>query len=381
MNLNKIIIAPDSFKGTISAVEAADIIEKGIHAVNPSIKTIKIPVADGGEGTLDFFLSNLNGKKVTISVTGPSYNQVEASYGILEDNNTAIIEMAEASGLCLVKGETNPLKTTSYGTGQLIFDALEKGCNKFIIGIGGSATNDGGIGMSGALGIRFLDEKNNEIPLNGMGLSLIHDIDLKNVDKRLKDCVIQVACDVDNPLFGENGAAYIFGPQKGADQDMVCVLDDNLRKYAYVLQKVVGIDVQKIPGSGAAGGLGAGLVALFGASLKSGIEIILDAVGFDESIKDADLIITGEGRIDGQSLRGKVPIGIANRSKKYDVPVIAIVGAIGDKVDEIYRSGIQSVFSINREPLKFSIAKNHTKENLYRTTEAIIRFSSIFHKN
>lgn len=378
MRLRKIVIAPDSFKGTVSASEAANIIEKGIHYVSKDIETIKLPIADGGEGTVDFFLEAIGGKKITITVTGPSFAKIEASYALLKDNKTAVIETAAAAGLSLMSDDKDPSKTTTYGLGELMLDALNRGCKKLIVGLGGSATNDGGIGMAAALGVRFLDKDNKIIALNGAGLALLHHIDLSELDKRLSSCILEVACDVDNPLYGENGAAYTFSPQKGADDEMVRALDNNLKNYASVLQNTVAIDVQTIPGSGAAGGLGAGLIALTNAILKPGIEIMLDTVRFDEIIKDADLIITGEGKIDGQSLRGKVPIGIVRRAKKYDVPVIAIVGAIGDSVDEIYKAGIKAVFSINRQPLDFSIAKNYTNENLLRTTESIIRFGTIF---
>lgn len=378
MRLNKIIIAPDSFKGTLSSIDACEIIEKGILSVNPSIETIKVPIADGGEGTVEFFLKTLGGKKVTLLVNGPSFNRVHASYGILKDNKTAIIEMAEASGLSLAKKNENPGNTTTFGTGELILDTLNRGCTKLIIGIGGSATNDGGIGMAAALGVKFLDINNEPIPLNGMGLSSLHHIDLSGIDSRLQNCNIQVACDVDNPLYGKNGAAYVFAPQKGADKKLVKILDENLKNYADILNNQLGIDVQLIPGAGAAGGLGAGLASFLNATLKSGIEIMLDTVNFDELAKDADLIITGEGQIDGQSLRGKVPIGIVKRVKKYNIPVIAVVGAIGDNVEDIYDAGIGSVFSINRKPLDFEIAKKYSKENLFRTIESIIRFSDIF---
>lgn len=378
MRLNKIIIAPDSFKGTLSSIDACHIIEKGILSVNSNIETIKVPIADGGEGTVEFFLKILGGKKVTVPVIGPSFNTVNASYGILKDGETAVIEMAEASGLSLAKKNENPGNTTTFGTGELILDALNRGCTTLIIGIGGSATNDGGIGMAAALGVKFLDINNKPIPLNGMGLYLLHHIDLSGIDSRLQKCNIQVACDVDNPLYGKDGATYVFAPQKGANEKLVKILDQNLKNYADILNNQLGIDVQLIPGAGAAGGLGAGLAAFMNATLKSGIEIMLDTVNFDELAKDADLIITGEGQIDGQSLRGKVPIGIVKRVKKYNVPVIAVVGAIGDNVEDIYNAGIQSVFSINRKPLDFEIAKKHSKENLFRTIESILRFSNIF---
>lgn len=377
MSLKKVVICSDSFKGTLSAIDACDAIESGMKMADSDIATVKLPMADGGEGTIEVLLKALGGERKTIQVTGPNFRRIYASYAIL-NNKTAVIEMAQASGLCLASQPRNPSKTTTYGTGELILDALNNGCRKFIVGIGGSATNDGGIGMASALGVSFFDKQGNQISLNGGGLKSLEKIDLSNIDTRLSECDIEVACDVDNPLYGLNGASYIYAAQKGADKSMIQELDDNLKSYADIIKRDLGIDVQEIKGAGAAGGLGAGLVAFANAKLKSGIEIILDATNIDNAIKDADLIITGEGRIDDQSLRGKVPIGILNRALKYNVPVIAIVGSIGDEIDSIYQAGIVSVFSINRQPLDFEVAKLHTKENLTRTAEALIRFSSIF---
>jgi glycerate kinase len=375
--LKKIVIVPDSFKGTMTSIEVSNIIENGIKHIRPEIETIKIPIADGGEGTVDAFLCALGGKKVMMRVKGPCFEEVDAFYGILPDGQTAVIEMAAASGLPLVGDKKDPCNTTTYGTGQLIRDALDKGCKKIIIGVGGSATNDGGIGMAAALGIKFLNKDNEQILLTGGGLSEFDHMDLAGKDSRLEECLIEVACDVDNPLYGKEGAAYVFAPQKGADEKMVELLDQNLKHYAGILSRDLGIQVQNIPGAGAAGGLGAGLLAFLNAKLLPGIQIILDTVGFDEMIKDADLIITGEGKIDGQSLRGKVPIGIAQRARKQKVPVMAIVGAIGNGIEEIYSNGIHAVFSINKEPLPFEIAKDYSKENLLYTTESLMRFATV----
>lgn len=374
--MNKIVIASDSFKGTMDSINVCNIVEEGIKNIRPEINTVTIPIADGGEGTVDAFLNAIGGKKVTKTVTGPLFDKIEASYGILDDGS-AVIEMAQASGLPLVEGRENPLKTTTYGTGELIRDALEKGCKKIVIGIGGSATNDGGVGMAAALGVKFLQEDNTEIDLTGEGLGSLATIDTSNLNAEISDCQFIVACDVDNPLYGENGAAYIFAPQKGADKEMVKLLDENLKHYAGIVNRDLEINLQKYKGSGAAGGLGAGLVAFVNAELKSGINILLDAVDFDNLIVDADLIITGEGKIDGQSLRGKVPVGIADRAIKYHKPVIAIVGAIGDETDALYERGISSIFSINQRPEAFEIAKNYSEENLLKTTESIIRLVSV----
>lgn len=371
--MKKIVIAVDSFKGTMSSVEVCNLIEKGIHQILPTVSTVKVPIADGGEGTVDAFLAAAGGQKITVRVKDPLFREIDAYYGLLADQTTAIIEMATASGLPLVEDKKNPRQTTTYGTGQLIIDALNRGCRKLIIGIGGSATNDGGIGMAAALGVKFLDADGQAVPLNGQGLEKLCHIDLAGKDPRIDQCEISVACDVDNPLYGEKGAAYVFGPQKGADPAMVKYLDQNLQNYAAVLQRALGIDVQTIPGSGAAGGLGAGLLAFTPARLKSGIDIILDHVGFNEIIAAADLIITGEGKIDGQSLRGKVPIGIAARAKQIGIPVVAMVGDIGEDTEAVYEKGIQAILSINRVAVPFEKAKLRSKEDLLETAKTLAR--------
>lgn len=375
--MKKIVIAVDSFKGTMSSIEVCSRIETGFKAILPEIETVKVPIADGGEGTVDTFLTALGGEKIKVTVKDPLFRDVESFYGILPDQKTAVIEMAAASGLPLVEEEKNPRLTSTYGTGELMLDALQRGCNKLIIGIGGSATNDGGIGMAAALGVKFLDQEGNPIALNGEGLGQLRRIDVSEKDPRIDRCQVLVACDVDNPLYGEHGAAYVFAPQKGADQAMVEDLDQNLQNYAAVLQKDLGLSVQEIAGAGAAGGLGAGLVAFTPAQLKPGIEIILDAVSFSAIIADADLIITGEGKIDGQSLRGKVPIGIADRAKNSGVPVIAIVGDVGDGLEAIYQRGISAIFSTNRVAVPFSEARLRAHKDLVETSEAIARLFKI----
>jgi glycerate kinase len=375
--MKKVVIAVDSFKGTMSSIEVCSCIETGFKAILPEIETVKVPIADGGEGTVDTFLTALGGEKIKVTVKDPLFREIESFYGILYDQKTAIIEMAAASGLPLVEEEKNPCLTSTYGTGELIIDALNRGCNKLIIGIGGSATNDGGIGMAAALGVKFLDQDGNSIALNGEGLSQLRRIDQSEKDPRLDQCQVLVACDVDNPLYGEHGAAYVFAPQKGADPAMVEELDQNLQNYAAILQKDLGLSVQEIAGAGAAGGLGAGLVAFASAQLKPGIEIILDAVKFSALIADADLIITGEGKIDGQSLRGKVPIGIADRARDSGVPVIAIVGDVGDGIEAIYQRGISAIFSTNRVAVPFSEARLRAQSDLVETSEAIARLFKI----
>ncbi|MCY6485328.1 glycerate kinase [Clostridium aestuarii] len=378
--MKKIIISPDSFKGTMSSIEVSGIIEQGIKNIFPEIQVIKIPIADGGEGTVDAFLTAIGGEKIRVKVKGPLFQEIEAFYGILPDKQTVVIERAAASGLTLVEDKKNPLLTTTYGTGQLILDALDKGCTNIIVGLGGSATNDGGVGMAAALGAKFLDEGNKEIYLNGGGLEKLERIDISGIDKRIKNCTIVAACDVDNSLFGTSGAAYIFAPQKGADERMVKILDENLKNFAGIVGRDLGVDVQNIPGAGAAGGLGAGLVAFTGAKIQPGIKIVLDIVKYDEIISNADLIITGEGKIDGQSLRGKVPVGIAEKASKYDIPVIAIVGAVGDEAQKVYERGITSIFTTNLQPIPFEEAKIYCKENLLKTTESVMRLIKGIHK-
>lgn len=374
--MKKIIIAPDSFKGTMSSAEVCDIIAQGIKNIRNDLGVVKIPIADGGEGTVAAFLSAVGGRKVHVKVKDPLLREIDSFYGILLDGKTAVIEMAAASGLPLVENEKNAGRTSTYGTGQLIRDAIDKGCTRLIIGIGGSATNDGGVGMAAALGVKFLTNQNESISLTGEGLESLARIDLTARDPRLDKCEILVACDVDNPLYGPNGAAYVFAPQKGADEAMVRSLDRNLRHYAAIIRRDLGIAVQDIPGSGAAGGLGAGLVAFTSAQLKSGIDIILDCVGFDQLISDAALIITGEGKIDGQSLHGKVPVGIGTRAKRVGVPVIAVVGDIGENVDSVYACGIKAIFSINRVAVPYEIARTRCKEDLQKTVEDIFRYAT-----
>ena len=371
--MKKVVIASDSFKGTMSSVEVCGIIGNAFNQLMPDCQVVKVPVADGGEGTVDAYLEALGGERIILTVKDPYFDEIESFYGILSDQRTAVIEMAAASGLPLVGERRNPLKTTTYGTGQLMIHALDKGCTRIILGIGGSATNDGGVGMAAALGVRFLDENNLEVSLNAEGLSKIVHIDKAGLDKRLSACEIIVACDVDNPLCGIEGASYVFGPQKGADTEMVKVLDANLSHFAEILYKEFGISVKDVPGTGAAGGLAASLLAFTACRLKSGIAITLDTVNFDAIIKDADLIITGEGKIDGQSLRGKVPVGIAQRAKKYKVPLIAIVGSMCDDIEKVYDCGITAVFSTCKNPIPFELAKLTCREDLYKAAANIIR--------
>lgn len=370
----KIAIAPDSFKGSLSATEVANAIEKGIKKVDINIETVKIPMADGGEGTVESLVEATGGKYIKVKVNDPLMREIEAVYGILGDNKTAVIEMAQASGLPLLKKEErNPMKTTTYGTGQLIKHAVNSGCKNIIIGIGGSATNDGGAGMAMALGAKLLDKEGKDIPLGAEGLIKLKTIDLATFDEKIRECKFIAACDVENPLVGEKGASHIFGPQKGADKDMVKVLDEYLEHYGNLLEEYLNISVLDYPGAGAAGGLGAALLAFLNAELKRGIDIVIEASNLDEKIKDSDLVITGEGMIDYQTQFGKTPFGVAETSKKYNRPVIAIAGGIGKDASDLYNKGIDSIFSIVDKPMTLDEAMENAEILLEDTAERIMR--------
>jgi glycerate 2-kinase len=343
----KIVIAPDSYKESLSAMEAADSIEKGFKRIIPDAEYIKVPMADGGEGTVQSLVDATGGDIIPAKVTGPMGEPVEAFFGLLGDKKTAVIEMAAASGLHLVPAEKrNPLVTTTKGTGELIKAALDLGVSHIIIGIGGSATNDGGAGMAQALGARLLDRNGVDIEGGGGALSSLASIDLSELDSRLEAVKIEVACDVDNPLTGEKGASAIFGPQKGADPQMVEMLDRNLAHYAGVIERDLGKKIKDVPGAGAAGGLGGGLLSFLQAELKRGVDIVIAAAGLEQIVADADLVITGEGRIDGQTIFGKTPIGVAKAAKRSGVPVIGLAGSISRDSDIVREHGIDAVFSI-----------------------------------
>ncbi|PSV02226.1 glycerate kinase [Photobacterium leiognathi subsp. mandapamensis] len=343
----KIIIAPDSYKESLTAMEVATAIENGFRQVIPNAEYIKLPMADGGEGTVQSLVDASNGTIIERSVTGPLGEQVNGFFGLMGDGKTAIIEMAAASGLHLVSPDLrNPMLTTSFGTGELILAALDKGVEHIIVGIGGSATNDGGIGMAQALGVRFLDENNKQISYGGGALDRLHHIDISNIDPRLVSVRLEVACDVDNPLCGEKGTSQVFGPQKGATPEMVTQLDNNLAHYAEIIKRDLGKDVKDMAGAGAAGGMGAALLGLFNAQLRPGIEIVMDAVNLADALKDADLVITGEGRIDSQTIHGKTPIGVARAAKRFNKPVIGIAGSLSYDCNVVHEHGIDAVFSV-----------------------------------
>jgi glycerate kinase len=374
----RIVVAPDSFKGSLSAYQAALSMEKGIHQVMPNAIVEKLPLSDGGEGLVQTVVQASYGKFRSIEVTGPDFEPVIATYGFL-DEQTAVMEMAEASGLTLSKWQ-DPSRTTTYGTGEMIRDALKQGATKIILGIGGSATNDGGVGMAAAIGVRFLDQLGQGVDLSGSGLSKLASIDCEDLDPRLKEAEILVACDVTNPLYGENGAAYIYATQKGADKDMVQRLDQGLKNYARVLKDSLGVDCAKASGAGAAGGMGAGLLAFAGARLRPGIEICFEMLDFDSKLKDADLILTGEGSIDSQTLHGKVLLGVARRAKARNIPAIGLCGRYSGDLHELHQEGIDAIFSINHDLMELEEALRQAEDNLTLTTSQIMKTANIWRR-
>ncbi|MDQ0217771.1 glycerate kinase [Peribacillus cavernae] len=363
----KIVIAPDSFKESLTAMEVANAAERGFRGIFPNADIVKVPMADGGEGTVQSLVDATDGKVIEKTVTGPLGNQVESFFGVLGNGRTAVIEMAAASGLHLVpKGQRDPLLTSTRGTGELILAALEEKAEHIIIGIGGSATNDGGAGMAMALGARLLDVSGNEIPEGGGALSQLDTIDITELDPRLKEIKIEVACDVENPLTGPHGASAIFGPQKGATPEKVKILDENLGHYAEVIERDLNKAIANIPGAGAAGGLGGGLLAFLPAELKSGVDIVIEATGLADIVKDADIVITGEGKIDSQTIYGKTPIGVAKTAKQFGIPVIAIAGNAASDSEVVREHGIDAVFSIVPGVVTLEDAFEHASEYIER---------------
>ncbi|MYM60012.1 glycerate kinase [Vibrio sp. OCN044] len=361
----KIVIAPDSYKESLTAMEVATAIEQGFKKVMPNAEYIKLPMADGGEGTVQSLVDATNGSILTAKVTGPLGETVEGFYGLLGDGSTAVIEMAAASGLHLVNpDERNPMLTTTFGTGELIKQALDSGVTHIILGIGGSATNDGGMGMAQALGARFYDKSGADLGYGGGALSELARIDLSGLDKRLKDVTLEVACDVDNPLCGPKGASHVFGPQKGATPEMVEQLDTNLAHFADVIRQTTGREVNNQAGAGAAGGLGAALLGLLNAKLRAGINIVTDFVKLEQEVRDATLVITGEGRIDSQTIYGKTPIGVARIAKKYHLPVIGIAGSVSKDCHVVYEHGIDAVYSVVLGATDLPTALKEAKSNI-----------------
>lgn len=370
----KIMIVPDSYKGSLSSKEVADCMEQGILEVLPEAHIRKIPIADGGEGTVEAILSITSGETRQLEVIGPLGEPVTAIYGIFDQGSSAVVEMASASGLTLVpKDKLNPWITTTYGTGQIIKAALETGVRKLVIGIGGSATNDGGVGMAQALGVRFLDTEGEEIGFGGGELHRICSIDTTNVHPAITECEITIASDVTNPLCGHEGAAWVFGPQKGATPEMVIKLDEGLKHLAAKIREQLGIDIENVAGAGAAGGLGAGLMAFLKAKMARGIDIVLDVARFDEEVRDADLVFTGEGRTDAQTVFGKTPAGVAKLSKKYNKPVICISGGVTEEAFEVYSIGIDVVIGATQVPMTLEEAIGRAPANIRHAASSVLR--------
>ena len=372
----KVVIAIDSLKGSLSSMEAGMAIKDGILAAKPDVEVIVKPLADGGEGTTDALIEGMNGERIDLTVTGPMHTPVDAYYGYLKDTNTAVMEMASAAGITLVPdSEKNPLLATSYGVGEMINDAIQRGCRNFIIGIGGSVTNDGGIGMLKALGVRFLDENGEDAGEGGQALAKVARIDVSGMNPLLKECHIQVACDVNNPLCGENGSTYVYGPQKGVTEDMKKTLDETMAHFARVTSETLENDYMNTPGAGAAGGLGYAFLAYTGAALTPGIELILDAVGLEEELSGADVVVTGEGRLDFQTAMGKAPVGVARLAKKYNAKVIAFAGSVTKEATACNKEGIDAFFPILRGVCTLAEAMDPVaaRNNMTATVEQVFR--------
>lgn len=374
--IHKFVLVPDSFKGTINAEEVCSIMAEQIYRHFPSATVISVPVADGGEGTVDCFLSAVGGQKKFVTVKNLYMKSIQAGYGKL-NNGSVVIETASCAGLPMVEGKPAPLDVTTYGIGELILQATrQKNLSPdtpIILGLGGSATTDGGCGLACALGVRFYDSNGKTFVPTGGSLEQIAHIDISALNADVQRVPIVAMCDIDNPLYGPTGAAYVFSPQKGASPEEVALLDRGLRHLAKMIKQDLKVDVSNIPGGGAAGGIGAGVVAFLNAQLRMGIETVLDTVHFENMIKDADMILTGEGKLDGQSLRGKVIAGVTHRAKKAGVPVVAVVGGIGEGAEEAYKEGLSAMFSINRMPIDFSLARLDAKSNLALAVDNIMR--------
>lgn len=369
--MKRVVVASDSFKGCLSSLQVADAVEAGVKSVCPSCEVVKLAVADGGEGTVQALATAMNGEIVNILVKDPLGREVSASYAMIREKETAVIEVSAASGLTLLSPqERNPLAASSYGSGQIISDALSRGCRNFLMCIGGSAVNDAGMGMLSALGFIFLDEEGNRLEGSGADMSEVCDVDLSQVDPALGEAVFTVACDVDSPFCGTRGAAYVFAPQKGASPEQVKILDEGMSHFASVMKKLTGIDVINIPGAGAAGGIGGTMASFLGAELKSGAEMVLDAVRFDEVLSDTDMVITGEGCLDGQTMTGKLPYCVAQRSAKADVPVAAVCGRA--EVDECqYFSAIIPVTPAAM-PLNEAMIPSVASENIKKAVASFL---------
>ena len=372
--MTKYVVAPDSFKESMTAKEVCDAMEKGIKKADSAAEVIKVPMADGGEGTVDSLVDATNGQRVIVEVTGPLGNKISAYYGILGNGTTAVIEMAKASGLEIVeKKKRNPIITTTFGTGELIRDALDHNVKEIIIGLGGSSTNDGGSGMAQALGAKLLDQNNNQISFGGGNLDKLDKIDISDLDSRLQDVKIILASDVTNPLIGKDGASRVFGPQKGATPEMVEKLENNLQHYAKIIKRDLNKDVASVSGAGAAGGLGAGLMAFTTCKMRQGVDIAIEVTKLEEKVKSADYVFTGEGGTDFQTIFGKTPYGVAKLGKKYHKPVISLAGYLGEGIDSLYSEGFTAIFGIIPGACDLSTALKNGPSNVARTTENIVR--------
>ncbi|MGM9662082.1 MAG: glycerate kinase [Oscillospiraceae bacterium] len=373
MELRKCIVLSDSFKGTLSSLEICRITREVAAERIPGCDFTALPVADGGEGTVDCFLDGCGGKAVSLSVTGPFPGERRGAVYALLPDGTAVVECASCAGLPLVEGRQDPCRTTTYGVGEQLRHAAEHGARRIILGLGGSATNDGGCGAAAALGVRFLDEQGEPFVPTGGTLHRIRSIDAAPARALLGDIPLTVMCDIDNPLFGPQGAAYVFAPQKGADAAAVRLLDDGLRALDAAMERSLGRSVSRLPGAGAAGGFGAGCAAFFGAELRSGIETVLDQLRFDQRLQGCDLVITGEGRLDSQSLRGKVIAGVAKRAKRQGVPVAALVGSVAEESGKVYDLGVSAVFTINRRAQDLRRSRRYAAENYRRSFDDLLR--------
>ena len=374
MKIKKILISPQEFKESLTGLEVANAIQEGINKADSKIKTSLVPVADGGDGTLQTMVDVTGGEIITETVRDPLGRNIDSVWGKLGDDNSAVIEMAKASGLALLnENEKSATLTSTYGTGQLFKFALDQGIDNFIIGIGGSATNDGGAGFVSALGAKLYDENGKEVESNGISLSSIRDIDMSNFDERVKNTSVRVACDVTNPLCGNEGASAIFGPQKGANPEEVNLLDKNLLHWASLIKDQLGKDILNVPGAGAAGGLGAGLMAFTDAELSIGANIVLDSLNYDEHLRDVDLVIVGEGSTDKSTQFNKSPVAVAMRAKKLGIPVICLSGSVGEGYSESRDLGISSFFSIVSGPTELKYAIENAHELIVKSTEEIIR--------
>ena len=370
----KIIIAPQAFKGSISGMNAAKAIEAGVKIVLPDSETILLPIADGGDGTLETLIDVMGGDIVSETISGPFGSKIKADWGALSNKKTAILEMARTSGLALINPkDLDPYKATTFGLGELISKAMDKGYREFIVGIGGSATNDAGAGLAQALGVRLLNASGKEIDFGGFNLKYLDSIDMSRIDPRVKESIFKVACDVDNPMCGPEGASTVYGPQKGASKEMITVLDNALQHFSHIVNRDMNKQIKHMPGAGAAGGLGGGMFAFLNASLKKGVDIVLDTVDFDQKLENADLVITGEGQIDFQTVFSKAPIGVAKASKAKNIPVVGLSGSLGTNYELVHKHGIDAVFSITNSPMTLQESSDNAYELISKASEEIMR--------